>query len=98
MTIVGQGRPLPLFLDRFFEVVPLDERHPDALEHSPRGEAVFPEGDDVVRGREIPRVGDEVVINNVLSARLGFTVESDRFQQILEELLRRERDGRGHNA
>lgn len=36
VTILGQFRR-PLLLDRFFEVVPLDRRHPDALEHSPRG-------------------------------------------------------------
>src|SRR3989475_11469026 len=30
VTVLGRA-PQPLLLDRFFEVVPLDERHPEAL-------------------------------------------------------------------
>src|SRR5256885_799560 len=51
VTVLGRVRR-PLVLDRFFEVVPLDERHPEALRRSPMGEAVFPEGDDVFRARD----------------------------------------------
>src|SRR3989442_3125593 len=61
VTVLGRVRR-PLVLDRFFEVVPLDERHPEALRRSPMGEAVFPEGEAGVRPRDSPPAGDAAVI------------------------------------
>ena len=77
VTILGHLRR-PVLLDRFFEVVPLDERHPDAFRHSPMGEAVLPEG-------------DEVVISSVASQRLGLVADSEAFGEIVAELVRRAR-------
>src|SRR3989442_2579332 len=85
VTVLGRVRR-PLLLDRFFEVVPLDERHPAALRRSPMGEAVFPEGDDVFRPRESPHAGDDVVISSVVSPRL-WLLDSDAFAEILQELF-----------
>lgn len=89
VTILGRGGLRPILFDRFYEVVPLDERHPEALRRSPRGEVVFSEGDEVLRGEEAPRIGDEVILNNVLSARLGIGSEREALDVILEELIRR---------
>jgi len=91
VSIVGHSRPRPLILDRFFEIVALDERHPDALARSRHGEAVFPEGDSVVRRYELPRPGDDVLMNGVITQRLGVLPDSAEFGEILQELLRRER-------
>lgn len=88
VTVVGRERR-PLLFDRFFEVVALDERHPHALARSPRGEAVLPEADDVVRKYDPPRIGDEVLLNNVWSARLGELPTAQVLEKILEELFRR---------
>lgn len=97
VTIVGQVRR-PILLDRFFEVVPLDARHPDALTHSPMGEAVFPEGDDVVRPRDSPKPGDEILISNVASQRFGLLANSERFADILRELLRQAAEANRANS
>lgn len=86
VTVLGRVRR-PFLLDRFFEVVPLDERHPEALRRSPMGEAVLPEGDDVLRSRESPAPGDDVVISSVASQRLG-RLDSDALAKIIQELFR----------
>ncbi len=90
VTILGHLRR-PILLERFFEVVPLDERHPDAFRHSPMGEAVLPEGDEVLRPRDAPHPGDEVVISSVASQRLGLLADSEAFGEIVAELVRRAR-------
>ena len=90
VTILGHLRR-PVLLDRFFEVVPLDERHPDAFRHSPMGEAVLPEGDEVLRPRDSPHPGDEVVISSVASQRLGLLADSEAFAGVVAELVRRAR-------
>lgn len=92
VSIVGRARPRPLILDRFFEIVALDGRHPDALSRSRHGEAVFPEGDSVVRRYEAPLPGDDVLLNGVITQRLGVLPDSAEFGEILQELLRRERE------
>ena len=96
VTVIGRVRR-PFLFDRFFEVVPLDERHPDALQQSPMGEAVFPEGDLVMRPRESPHVGDDVVLSNVASARLGL-LDSQTFARIIQELFRSNRDSDPENS
>ncbi|HYM41077.1 MAG TPA: hypothetical protein VEY12_13190 [Thermoplasmata archaeon] len=90
VTILGHVRR-PLLLDRFFEIVPLDERHSRALELSPIGEAVFPEGDDAIRRDAAPQQGDEVVLNNVLR-RLDRFPDAAALERILQELLPRDPD------
>lgn len=97
VTILGHVRR-PILLDRFFEIVPLDERHADALRHSPMGEAVFPEGDDVVRPRDAPKPGDEVLISSVVSQRLGLLADSEAFAGILQELLRQAAEADRENS
>lgn len=97
VTILGQVRR-PILFDRFFEIVPLDERHPDALKRSPGGEAVLPEGDDVLRPRQSPQPGDEVVISSVVSQRLGLLADPDALAGILQELLRRESRSERENS
>src|SRR5947209_18917544 len=70
VTVLGRVRR-PFLLDRFFEVVPLDERHPEALRRSPMGEGVFPEGDDVFPPRDSPHAGDDRVTGRAATRRLG---------------------------
>jgi hypothetical protein len=91
VTVLGRVHR-PILFDRFFEVVPLDERHPDALKSSPMGEAVFPEGDQVLRPRESPHVGDDVVLSNAVSQRLGLLADSETFAGIVQELFRSRRE------
>ena len=91
VTILGRPRR-PVLLDRFFEIVPLDERHPQALERSPIGEAVFPEGDEVVRRDQAPQPGESVVLNNV-GHRLGRFPDPEEIARILQELLARNPEG-----
>src|SRR5205809_7299027 len=90
VTVLGRMRR-PILFDRFFEVVPLDERHPDAFRHSPMGEAVLPEGDEVLRPRDSPHPGDEVVISSVASQRLGLLADSEAFAGVVAALVRRAR-------
>ncbi len=97
VTVLGQWRR-PILFDRFFEVVPLDERHLDALLHSPMGEAVLPEADEVLRPRESPQPGDEVVISSVASQRFGLLANSEAFARIVQELFRRASETNQENS
>jgi len=92
--LLGQRNARPFLLDRPFEVVPLDERRPDALARSPEGEAVFPQGDEVVR-HPFPALqpGDTVVINGVAAKRLS--QDPERLAAVLESLFR---EGYGRSA
>jgi hypothetical protein len=91
VTVLGRMRR-PILFDRFFEVVPLDERHPDALKCSPMGEAVFPEGDQVLRPRDAPHPGDEVILSSAASQRLGLLADSETFAGVVQELFRTRRE------
>jgi hypothetical protein len=91
VTVLGRMRR-PILFDRFFEVVPLDERHPDALMCSPMGEAVFPEGDQVLRPRDAPHPGDEVILSSAASQRLGLLADSETFAGVVQELFRTRRE------
>jgi len=91
VTVLGRMRR-PILFDRFFEVVPLDERHPEALRCSPMGEAVFPEGDQVLRPREAPHPGDEVILSSAASQRLGLLADSETFAGVVQELFRTRRE------
>lgn len=91
VTVLGRMRR-PILFDRFFEVVPLDERHPEALRCSPMGEAVFPEGDQVLRPRESPHPGDEVILSSAASQRLGLLADSETFAGVVQELFRTRRE------
>jgi len=59
---------------------------------------VFPEGDDVVRPRDSPRPGDEVLISSVVSQRLGLLADSEAFAGILQELLRQAKETDRENS
>jgi len=87
VAVVGALRR-PILMDRFFEIVPLDDAKPGALACSPMGEAVFPEGDQVLRPGRSPEPGEEVILNNVVSTRLGKIPDPERFGEILQELFR----------
>lgn len=89
VSIAGRAHRRPLLMDHFFEIVPLDEQHPDAFRRSPRGEAVLPEGDQVLRKYRAPRPGDDIVLNNVASQRLGPLASSEEFEKLLQELFRK---------
>ena len=91
VTVLGRVRR-PILFDRFFEVVPLDADHPQALRHSPEGEAVLPEGDQVLRPRESPHPGDEVVLSSAATQRLRLLADSERFAGIVQEQLRSRRE------
>jgi len=97
VTILGHLKR-PILFDRFFEVVPLDERHPDAYRQSPMGEAVFPDGDEVLRPRDSPHPGDEVVLSSVASQRLGLLTDSEVFAGIVQDLIRRARSDDRENS
>lgn len=98
VAFVGRARIRPLLMDRFFEVVPLDEHRPDAFARSPGGEVVLAEGDAVLRGYGLPRTGEDVLINNVLGARLNATASPVEFERILRELLAEGARDRGENT
>lgn len=91
VTVLGRLRR-PILFDRFFEVVALDERHPGALRQSPMGEAVFPEGDQVLRPRESPHPGDEVILSSAANQRLGLLADSETFAGVVQELFRARRE------
>jgi hypothetical protein len=85
--LLGQRNVRPFLLDHPFEIVPLDEGRPDALARSPRGEAVLPLGDEVVR-HPFPNVqlGDTVLINGVAAKRLS--LDPEKLAKVLETLFR----------
>jgi len=91
VTVMGRVRR-PILFDRFFEVVPLDSRHPASLKCSPMGEAVFPEGDQVLRPRESPHPGDEVILSSAASQGLRLLADSETFAEIIQELFRSRRE------
>ncbi len=88
VAVVGAQRR-PFLMDRFFEVIPLDEGMPAALARSPDGEAVFPEGDQVLRPGLSPEPGEEVILNNVVSPRLGKVPDAATFEAVLQDLFRK---------
>src|SRR5256712_10153630 len=69
--LLGRRNARPYLLDQPFQVVPLDERRPEALARSPHGEAVLPEGAEAVR-RPFPAMqpGDTVLMNGAAPKRL----------------------------
>jgi len=96
VTILGHARR-PVLMDRFFEVVPLDARRPAALQQSPLGEAVFPEGDEVLRRDQAPHRGEEVLINNV-ARRLDRLPDPEALARILQDILRQQLGPDGTNS
>lgn len=64
VAVVGKSPERPLFLVETFEVVPLDERKPEAAGLSPLGEIVLPDAlyDFVRRPHLQPRPGEAVVM------------------------------------
>ena len=74
--------PRPLFTKKYFTVVPLDENSPDASSKSPKGEVVLPVLEKKQRNwlMEPLRIGEPVILNNVLSQRFlrGFARSMDR--------------------
>ncbi len=65
------ARVLPLYIRKWFEVVPLDRSRPDALSKSPRGEIVLPEGPGIIGSQVVEWVEREpIILNNVLGKML----------------------------
>ncbi len=92
--LLGQRNVRPYLLDHEFEVVPLDDRRPEALARSPHGEAVLPEGDEVVRHPfPAPQPGDTILINGVAAKRL--LANPEKLAEVLESLFR---EGYGRTA
>lgn len=74
ISILGPNRPRPLYTQKPFEVVALDERRLDALLKSMNGEAVLPgrPSVDVIRRPLLePARGERLVLNGVASRVLG---------------------------
>ena len=92
--LLGQRNARPYLIDHPFEVVPLDDRRPEALARSPQGEAVLAEGDEVVR-HPFPAAqpGDKVLINGVAAKRL--LANPEKLAAVLESLFR---EGYGRTA
>jgi hypothetical protein len=59
-------RSRPLFARKYFDIVPLDGRCPDALLKSSNGEAVLPQEDILEKKLHI---GESVILNGVISQR-----------------------------
>ena len=61
----------PLFVKKYFEVVPIDKKCPDALSKSPNGEAVLPHEEVEHKNSCVEpfQVGEFVILNGVLSQR-----------------------------
>ncbi len=85
VSVVGQMRR-PFLMDRFFEVVPLDERHPDALRFSPGGEVVFPEGDAALRPDQSPHPGQPVILNTAFRP-VDKVPDPEAVARILQDIL-----------
>ncbi|HEV8596072.1 MAG TPA: hypothetical protein VGR51_11165 [Thermoplasmata archaeon] len=68
----GNDPDRPLFFQKPFEVVPLDERRPLAAELSPHGEIVLsdPPYDFVIRPHLQPEIGEAVVLKGTAAKRL----------------------------
>ncbi len=92
VALLGGSRG-PVFMERFFEVVPLDGQYPGALKRSPMGEAVFPEGDEVLRRGHAPQTSDQVLLNNV-GRRLDRMPGPEAIASILQDVLSRKPGGR----
>jgi hypothetical protein len=66
----GEGSR-PLFAEKYFEVVPLDGRCPDALSKSSNGEGVLPL-ENIQRKKSLAesfQIGEFVILNGVLNQR-----------------------------
>ena len=87
--VLGRRHARPFLMDAVFDVVPLDERRPDAQRKSPGGEAVLPEGNEVLRPRPDPlRPGDDLVLNGVLGRRGRWGPPGpEQIAAVLEEFL-----------
>lgn len=70
---LSESKRIPLYVRNSYEVVPLDEDMPDAFSKSPRGEAVLPEEQGIIRRSLIEKlkVKEPVILNNVLSRIVG---------------------------
>lgn len=64
-----EGRGMPLLIKKYFTVVPLDENSPDALLKSPIGEVVLSAQVRKEWFLEPIKIGESVVLNNVLSQK-----------------------------
>ncbi len=75
-----EGRGAPIVTKKYFTVVPLGTASPDASSKSPNGEVVLPVLDIKERTWCAFEVGDQVILNNVLSQRnlCGFANALDR--------------------
>lgn len=91
--VLGQVRSRPLFMQRFFEVVALDEERPGALALSPQGQAVLPADEWELVRRPYLQVseGQSLVLNGSASKLLG----PDPREAILQAISRALRRGRG---
>ncbi|MFQ6013773.1 MAG: hypothetical protein ACE5LS_09105 [Thermoplasmata archaeon] len=91
ISILGPDRPRPLYTQRPFEIVALDERRPEALTKSSRGEAVLPKEaawDILRRSLPGPARGERLVLNGVASRILGEDPR-DVLARVLRDHLRR---------
>jgi hypothetical protein len=62
-------RVVPLYLKKWFEVVPLDRSMPDALSKSPHGEVVLPEEPQIINRPSYYDLNEKepLILNSVLS-------------------------------
>ncbi len=81
-----EGRGTSLLTKRYFTVVPLDETSPDASSKSLKGEVVLPVLDRKQKSwfLEPFKIGEPVVLNNVLSQRY-----TQGFIHALDKLIKR---------
>lgn len=88
IAVMGQRHVRPALVDGLFEIVPVDPSESSIGELSPRGEAVLPEGDEVVR-RPFPAVqlGDRIVLNGVPAKRFELALDAGAIESAVRELL-----------
>lgn len=91
--VLAQAHTRPLFMQRFFEVVALDDERPEALALSPKGQAVLPadEWEFIRRPYLQPTAGQTLVLNGSASKLLG----PDNREVILRAVLKVLGQGRG---
>lgn len=88
------GRRFPLFTREVFRVVALDDERPDALAHSPQGEAVFSCFEDPMLTREsiksFLKPGSPVFLNAAMSRAFA---SDDATRALIERMLERRKGG-----
>jgi hypothetical protein len=93
LTVLGTSTGKPLVLQDYFEVVPLDDARPEALECSPRGELVLAAGEwDFVRRPQLEVPHGTMIQMKAAATRLLGPAPKQRLMEIVMEEIRRRKE------